>query len=301
MKGKFCSKHKNEWSKQDPLEKGWWFSNSIKLAHTQHVENKVRKVYYRKTAKEKCLCKLLYNGDEDYLMRIGGSIREKCRNKTVSLISYNLLIDFTLDFMENGQTITGFYNLFKAKCIRKYAMKSEEIIDLKAWKSAVEKFWIDVIKLNLKKSFTCDECGILPPTLVFDGIALGIQVSKVKELKQRILIQQGRSSERELSGTKFSEGVFIKHKKNRNILKEAADMKLWPDILETTYDEDEYTPAARKDKDDGMIKFMAMIKKLDQSEPPSDGLVQLMRNLWSSTSTTSLFQVNVMFVEKPNM
>ena len=160
-----------------------------------------------------------------------------------------------------------------------------------AWNKAVGIFGKDVIKKDLKKSFTCDECGILPPTLVFDGIALGIQVNKVKELRKTIQNQQSRKSKRVLSGTEYSEMVFIKKKKNRNILKEAAEKKFWPESFDNTDDDDEYTPTARREKDDGMKKFMAMIKKLDQSEPPSIGMVQLMRNLGSSTSTTSLFQV----------
>ena len=37
----------------------------------------------------------------------------------MSLISYGLLIDVTFGFMENGQTIKGFYNVYQAKCENK--------------------------------------------------------------------------------------------------------------------------------------------------------------------------------------
>ena len=116
-------------------------------------------MYYRRTADDKCDCKLLYQGDEDYLLRIGGSCEEKNKTKSVTLISYGLLIDFTLDFMENGKTITGFHKLYVAKCKRKYGMKNEDIISLTAWKTAVSMFWRDLIDLDTNMTFTCNSCG----------------------------------------------------------------------------------------------------------------------------------------------
>ena len=71
--------------------------------------------------------------------------------------------------MENGQTINGFYNSYKAKCEKKFGMKSDDIISLKSWKLAVHIFWRDILKLDLLKSFSCDSCGDCPPALVFDG------------------------------------------------------------------------------------------------------------------------------------
>ena len=73
--------------------------------------------------------------------------------RAVSLISYDLLIDFTL---ENEQTINGFYNAYKAKCEKEFGMKSDDVITLNSWKLAVQVFWRDILKLDLLKSFSCD-------------------------------------------------------------------------------------------------------------------------------------------------
>ena len=85
------------------------------------------------------------------------------------MISYDLLIDFTF---ENGQTITGFYNAYKAKCEKEFVIKYD-VITLNKWKLAVQVFWREILKLDLLKSFSFDSCGDRPLTLVFDGIAPG--------------------------------------------------------------------------------------------------------------------------------
>ena len=61
-------------------------------------------MFYRKTDQGKCDCKLIYEGDEDFILRIGGSSEVKNKNRSVHLITYSLLFDFTLDFFENGTT-----------------------------------------------------------------------------------------------------------------------------------------------------------------------------------------------------
>ena len=88
--GQTCLKHNNEWSREDPITQNWCFSDKIKLAHSSPVTKKDRKVYFRKTENEKCDCRLHYKGDEDFLLRIGGSTEAKNHTKTVSLVSYGL-------------------------------------------------------------------------------------------------------------------------------------------------------------------------------------------------------------------
>ena len=128
--GQKCSSHGNEWSDENPVEMDWCFSVQVKIAHTSFAKQRERKVYFRKVVK--CDCKLLYEGDENFLVRVGGSKQTKYHVRAVSLVSYGLLIDFTFDFMENGQTINGFYNSYKAKCEKKFGMKSDDIISLKS-------------------------------------------------------------------------------------------------------------------------------------------------------------------------
>ena len=236
----------------------------------------------------------MYEGNADFMLRVGGSASDNKTNTNVSLISYGLLVDFTLNFMENGQTITGFYNMYKAKCKFKYGMAESEVISMSAWKKAVAIFWTDIIKLDLPQSFICRSCGPLPETLVFDGITLGLQWRKVRKFQEKMQLLMGRKSKRILQGTTYPERMFVQKKENRNILKEAVAKKLWP--LETDQEDatdsvgdTEYFPSSNsKISDNGMNRMAA---KLDKTSPPCEGLLKLMSNLAASTSTTSLFQV----------
>ena len=132
------------------------------------------------------------------------------------------MTDFTLDFLENGQTITGFHKTYVAKCKKKYGME------------AVRRFWLDILKLNMKKSFSCETCIDLPPTLVFDGIALGVQVEKLKLLQEKVQLVLGRKSQATLSATTFKSRTFIKTKSNRTILKESAKKTSGPEKQKAT-------------------------------------------------------------------
>ena len=191
------------------------------------------------------------------------------------------MTDFTLDFLENGQTITGFHKTYVAKCKKKYGMEEEDIVTLDSWKEAVRRFWLDILKLDMKKSFSCETCIDLPPTPVFDGIALGVQVEKLKLLQEKVQLVLGRKSQATLSATTFKSRTFIKTKSNRTILKESAEKNEWP----------------RKTKDNlttdgpGMDKFWQMLDTQDFSKPLLTGLKVLMSSLSTSTSTSNLFQV----------
>ena len=155
-------------------------------------------MFYRKTDQGKCDCKLMYEGDEDFILRIGGSSEVKNKNRSVHLITYSLLFDFTLDFFENGTTITGFYKTYHAKCKLNYGMAADNIITLDSWKMAVRIFWKEILKVDMCKSFLCQNCGNLPPTIVFDGIALGCQIKKVKAFQDKMSLVLDRRSKSKL-------------------------------------------------------------------------------------------------------
>ena len=95
-------------------------------------------------------------------------------------------------------------------------------------KQNVHVFWRDIPQLDLLKSFSCDSCGDRHPTLVFDGIALGVQIKKVKSFKDKIRLVLGKRSEKKLGGIKFEDRTFIPLKKNKRFLKECVKGKVWP-------------------------------------------------------------------------
>ena len=163
-------------------------------------------------------------------------------------------------------------------------MAADNIITLDSWKMALRIFWKEILKVDMCKSFLCQNCGNLPPTIVFDGIALGCQIKKVKAFQDKMSLVLDRRSKSKLSGTSFSERTYIKSKKNRDLLKHLADEKEWP-----VTDHTKQISIAKEDI--GMIKFMKMISSQDRSGPLPDGIALLMKNLATSSSTTNLFQV----------
>ena len=193
-------------------------------------------------------------------------------------------------FLENGQTINGFYNVFTAKCEKKFGMKSGDVITLNSWKLAVHVFWRDIPQLDLLKSFSCDSCGDRHPTLVFDGIALGVQIKKVKSFKDKMRLVLGRQSEKKLGGIKFEDRTFIRLKKNKLLLEECVKRKVWPkDVIDHDLNQGEPRVAQN---DEGFDQFMTMIDQQDMNGPVPEGLLTLMANLATSSSTSNLFQAS---------
>ena len=279
-----CSDHKNPWSDEDPVSAGWSLSNNVIVSHSKFVTKNERRVFFRRTKGEKCNCKLIYEGEDDFLLRIGGSIKRN-ESRTVHLVSYSLLMQYTISFLETGQSISGFHRSHKSKCNLVFGMKEEEIIPMKAWKKAVNRFWLDVLEMDMKESYICLSCGEQPPVLVFDGVTMGIGTSKIENFRKKMKNFTTRKSRKVLKGSKFGDRVFIRMEKNRAILRDAAEKKDWPSV--TNEDGD----ARRKGDDPGMAQFWTMMQHLDQTIPPGDGFVQLMLNLSAKTSTTSLFQI----------
>ena len=115
---------------------------------------------------------------------------------------------------------------------------------------------------------------------MFDGIALGVQVEKLKLLQEKVQLVLGRKSQATLSATTFKSRTFIKTKSNRTILKESAEKNEWP----------RKTKGNLTAHDPGMDKFWQMLDTQDVSSPLPTGLKVLMSSLSTSTSTSNLFQ-----------
>ena len=104
------------------------------------------------------------------------------------------------------------------------------------------------------------------------------------QFKDKMQFILGRESATKLSGTTFQDRSFIKLKSNKDLLKECAKNQVWP-----MKDKDYLAPKA----DPGMQCFWQMIEKQDTTAPVPEGLLLLMSNLSTSTSTTNLFQVRI--------
>ena len=109
-----------------------------------------------------------------------------------------------------------------------FTMSTQQNVKRSLESLAVHVFWRDIPQLDLLKSFSCDSCGDRHPTLVFDGIALGVQIKKVKSFKDKMRLVLGKRSEKKLGGIKFKDRTFIPLKKNKRFLKECVKGKVWP-------------------------------------------------------------------------
>lgn len=297
IEGNNCLPHKNSWDGRCPIENEWWYANNVIIAHSKYVKQKQRKIYFRPTTGG-CKCRLPYDGEDDMLLEVGGQSRTRIRNgpqSTATLVSLSLLFDFSLEFFETGQTMRGFYRSYKAKCHHKYGMKEEDIISWNKWRQACNIFWKDIFVINLKKTYLCNTCGPRPSTLVVDGIALGIQTKQFKKYMKNMTLYAPYSSPEILEGSVFSNRMFVKKQSNRNVLRNAAINNIWPKIELQAESDPEFMSGKKRKRGDaidgGMDLVWKCLDQIDQSKPPNEGMVKLLLNLSTKTSTTSLFQV----------
>ena len=86
--------------------------------------------------------------------------------------------------------------------------------------------------------------------------------------------------------------MFIKLLKNRKKLRKAAETQSWPSDKEEDED-DEYEVGEKRKKtenDCGMEEFEKFLMKTDKKEKPNKGIIMMMENLSTSTSTIGMMQ-----------
>ena len=195
----------------------------------------------------------------------------------------------------HGVTMRGFYASYESKCIMKYGMKEYELISWRAWHSACNEFMNNIFDINQRETFSCISCGPRPEALVFDGIAMGLQVQELNKYKEEFCKDQRLESIVELQGSKYKSRMFIKLLSNRKILRKAAHEKVWP-LFENAQESDCSDPeqefyASETSKDPGMNQFWRLLRTIDKTEKPSNGYLLLMKELSSYTSTLAIMQV----------
>ena len=282
--GEKCS-HGHSWSVEDPKMLGWIYSKKVRISHSNFVTERDRTVYYRKTTST-CNCKLLYDGASDLLLPVSrGSYKNL--GMTVNLVSLSLLTDFLTEFFQNGTPMIGFYSSYKSKCTMKYGMKETDVISWKIWHLACLEFLERIVMIDEIETFTCNTCGPRPKALVLDGIAMGLQTSKL--IPGEITKTSKQSSKIEIQGSNFRDRMFIKLPSNRKLLREAAKEKIWPQHVDNQ--ELQLRRRTNLTEDAGMELFWSLLESVDKTIKPCKGLILLMKNLSTSSSTVGLMQI----------
>ena len=177
-----------------------------------------------------------------------------------------------------GSSERGFLAAHNARMQFQYGAEQEELLPWYIWNKAVQMFWREVLNLPLEKLFICDDCGPRPEYLCMDGVSIGMMVDKVqKEGNIFVPIQ----SENILDAPEFKERMFIKTKKNRNMLRTACEERKYPNIKTTQYSQD---PGMKSVSD-----LFEGIKSEGYTNMP-DAIRDLVYEITSVSSTISIFQ-----------
>ena len=136
----------------------------------------------------------------------------------------------------------------------KDGMKETDLIDWRTWHTASVEFLEKIMNIGKKESF--NTCGPRPRALVVDGIAIGMQISKL--IPEEITKTGKQISKIEIPGSNFRDRMFIKLPSNRNLLMEAAKKETWL-LHETERSEKSKLKRRENEEDAGMKSFWCLL------------------------------------------
>ena len=284
-------KHKNSFDSRDPVNMMWVMSRKIVVYNTDWVENINRIAYYRPTNSDvtKCDCRLVWTGEEYFLLNVNNKGR---KGRTTHLVTYNFLLDYTYCFIKTGSTLRGYLAAHNKKIRDQYGADTHELVPFHIFRSAVFLFWGEVLNINPKTGFVCPECGPRPKTLCCDGVAVGMQWEKIKDISDLVL---PFNSPEILDAPHYKERMFIKLKKNRDVLKKCMDTENFPNFSKFDFS-----------KEPNMVFVKNACEELKSQGYTTlpHAMSGIFHDLSSNSSTVSLFQVadiNLMDQLKENL
>ena len=93
-------------------------------------------MYYRPTVNEKCNCKQTWTGEDALILNVS---RGQC-GKTMHLVTYNLMLNYTYAFTKQGCTLRGYLALHNRRLIDQYGVDPEKLLPFHIFKNAVFLF-----------------------------------------------------------------------------------------------------------------------------------------------------------------
>ena len=271
--------HNNSFDKRDPVEMMWVMSRKIVIINTDWVENTDRVAYYRPTivpGVENCECRQVWTGEEYLVLNVSNKGR---KGRTGHLITYNFLLDYTYNFIKTGSTLRGYLAAHNKKMTNQYGAEDHELVPFHIFKNAVFLFWEEVLNMNPKTAFVCPDCGPRPKTLCCDGVAVGMQWDKMKEISDLIM---PFNSPEILDAPQYKERMFIKMKKNRDLLKKCMDTGNYPNFSKFDFS---------KEPKMQFVHGVCEELKAQGYRTLPEAISYIFHDLSSNSSTVSLFQV----------
>ena len=272
-----CSLHNNKFDSRDPIKHVWVQSKSVKIYDTEWLPDIERTIYYRPTVGD-CKCYQTWTGASEKLLNIS----KNQIGKTVHIITYKMLLSYTWNFCKSGSTRHGYYQAHNNRMIFQYGVLQENILPWHIWNTAVTCFWEEILSMNPEKSFVCPDCGPRPDFLCMDGVCVGISVDNIKHQKDSDLFLQ-YSDKDILDAPDYKSRMFIKEKRNREIIRNACLQSKIPDLRKVNFE-----------KDPGMLlikDFFSALKSRNASDFPSP-YCDILNDISSVSSTISMLQVN---------
>ena len=148
--------------------------------------------------------------------------------------------------------------------------------------------------MNSEQAFMCPECGPRPDYLCMDGVCIGISVDNMRDQKDSDLFLE-YSDKPILDATEYKERMFLKQKKNRDLLKHSCLKNKYPDLRLVKFE-----------KDPGMLvikDFVQGVKSEGHSDLPRE-YADVLLDISSFSSTISMLQIqnkNLMNQLKENL
>ena len=271
-----CKIHKSKFDSRDPKKHGWIQSRNVKIYDTEWLPDVERTVYYRPTVGN-CHCYQTWTGEEEKVLNIS----KNQIGKVVHIVSYKILLNYTWSYCKCGSTRHGFYQAHNNRMMFQYGVENEKLILWHIWNSAVTMFWEEIICMNSEQAFMCPECGPRPDYLCMDGVCIGISVDNMRDQKDSDLFL-AYSDKPILDAPEYKERMFLKQKKNRDLLKHSCLKNKYPDLRLVKFE-----------KDPGMLvikDFVQGVKSEGHSDLPRE-YADVLLDISSFSSTISMLQI----------
>jgi hypothetical protein len=189
-------------------------------------------------------------------------------------VTYSLLLDYTYLFSEGGVSLRTYYRSINQKLRDKFGVEEDNLILWKIFRTAIWKFWKEVLNLNLKDLMKCKACGPSPEYLVADGVSIGLLVEHLRGVDNLLV---PFASQEVMEAPSYQDRHFVTKPANRKYLKTCAEAGKYP------------SKRMAKSDDPGMTALLDLIEVTKKTEvKPTEATINIMTDLSSVLSRHSM-------------